>query len=586
MHTLSKAFSLLALFLGLSIWASAQTVIADASTKGRRQVIDGFGTCHGAESNKDWYQQVCFDDLRCSIVRVGLTPRFKSPWSDHTYNSPWFHGDPPMPGPEGNNVRTYTGPADYTREYNGRRAAIAVMGPDIDDNIQRYLDLASDRIGPQGRLARLGADRRQELGDVKLLGSVWSPAPWLKVSSGNRIKNQKDPMPKDGTPWPFIWFDNFPGGMLDTSGDPRPEFDDSALPGGKGPTSALTQFARGLAAWVRGYQNHFGVRFYAVSLQNEPHLEVFYDSCLYRSADQYVAALKAARAEFDQYADLKDIKLIGPEDTIGSESTYLWFWENNGFRQHKLLQFMQAIEADPVAAKALAFYCVHGYAADGITSAGGEPAVWAWSARGWQDPPNPKVPASIKGYESYGKTCWQTETSGDRPEWLYPAVGFPSQGAFSIALKIHHALTVGDATAWLYWQLSDDKDDYRESLTNPKTREKSAKLAAARHYFRYIRPGAVRLEVAVTDSNKLKVSAFLNPDGSLVWVLINAAKTPLSVHVAVPAGLKLAAGPAESWTSSENALWQAAPADFASGTALLELPRYSVATIVAQPARP
>ncbi|HCE42115.1 MAG TPA: hypothetical protein DET40_01030 [Lentisphaeria bacterium] len=557
----------------------SQTVTLDTSEKGLHQTIDGFGTC--GHKTDDWYRTLYFDDLRCSIVRVDMTPKFKSPWSDHSYNSPWFHNDPAQPGPDGNNVRTYTGAADYTREFAGRRAAIAVMGPDIDDNIRRYYDLDNERIKGGGTLARIGADRRKEIGEVKLLGCVWSPAPWLKVPSGNRITGQSDPMPKNGAPWPFLWYDNFAGGLLDVSGEPRKEFDDSAMPGGKGPTSALTQYARGFAAWVRGYQNKFGVKFYALSLQNEPHLEVFYNSCLYRTADQYIAALKAARAEFDKYPDLKDIKLTGPEDTVGSDSTYLWFWESNGFKQHKLLQIMKAIESDPVAAKALDFYCVHGYAADGITSAGGEPAVWDWSARGWKEAPNPQVPPNVKGYESYGKKCWETETSGDRTEWLYPAVGFPSQGAFSIALKIHQALAVGNTSAWLYWQLSDEKADYRESLTNPEVREKSAKMAAARHYFRYIRPGAIRIEAAVTETKKLKASVFLHEkDGKLVWVLINASKQEMKPQLIIPSGYRVTA-PAETFTSSDEALWKSSTVAFTNGVSSVTIPGFGVMTVVA-----
>ena len=79
---------------------------------------------------------------------MDLTPTFKSPYSDFTYNSPWFHNNPALPGPEGNNVRTYTNATDYTRLYSGRRAQIAVMGPNIDENI-RYFDFNSTmpRVG-------------------------------------------------------------------------------------------------------------------------------------------------------------------------------------------------------------------------------------------------------------------------------------------------------------------------------------------------------------------------------------------------------------------------------------------------------
>jgi O-glycosyl hydrolase len=67
--------------------------------------------------------------------------------------------------------------------------------------------------------------------------------------------------------------------MVDVSGDVRTEFDDSSQPGGTGPTSALTQLARSTAAYLKGYQDSYGVKFYAVSLQNELAFDEFYNSC-------------------------------------------------------------------------------------------------------------------------------------------------------------------------------------------------------------------------------------------------------------------------------------------------------------------
>ena len=125
----------------------AQTVHPDTSAAGRAQAIDGFGTClSGTEAQQTWWQDLYFDDLAASMLRMDIVPRFKSPYSDHHYNSPWFSNDPALPGPENNNVRTYTNATDYGRSYAGRNAVIAVMGPDIDQNVA-YFDY--DDSGPQ-----------------------------------------------------------------------------------------------------------------------------------------------------------------------------------------------------------------------------------------------------------------------------------------------------------------------------------------------------------------------------------------------------------------------------------------------------
>ena len=47
-------------------------------------------------------------------------------------------------------------------------------------------------------------------------------------------------------------------------------------------------------------------------------------------------------------------------------------WEYGG-PTHKNLQYIKNIEADPAASKAVDFYCSHGYANDGVSSAGANP---------------------------------------------------------------------------------------------------------------------------------------------------------------------------------------------------------------------
>lgn len=180
------------------------------------------------------------------------------------------------------------------------------MGSDINQNINllTFSDVA-------GTMAQLGTNKKAELGDFKLYASMWSPAPWVKISSGNTYGSSSGIYPAQGTHWPFIWGGNFAGGKLDVSGTPKAEFNN---------TSALQQFARGIAAFLRGFQNKYGVQFYAVSIQNELNFEEYYNSMTYPLASQYIAALKAVRAELDQYSDLQGIKIAGPEDLMGGDA--------------------------------------------------------------------------------------------------------------------------------------------------------------------------------------------------------------------------------------------------------------------------
>ncbi len=567
------------------------TVTLDTSAAGRQQVIDGFGTClGGTEGQQAWWQSLYFDDLRCTLLRVDLTPQFVSPYSDFTYNSPWFHNHPPLPGPDNNNVRTYTSAADYSRALNftdstgasvSQHAQIAVMGPDIDKNAA-YFNFDADSLKTAGTLAQLAQTKRPALGDFKLFGSLWSPAPWVKVSSGNTISGQSGIYPTNGTAWPFIWAGNFAGGKLDVSDTPLPVFDDSTQ-GGTGPTSALTQFARCTAAYLRGFQNHYGVRFYAVSVQNELNFEEFYNSATYPLSSQYIAALKKLRAELDKYPDLAGIQLEGPEDLLGSDAYALWQYGGGATAVHKNLQYLQNVAADPQAAAALAFCSVHGYAADGVTSAGASPTSWGWWVNGWTTSPAAGIPGNVKGFAGYGKKSWMTETSGENPAWLYPSSGYPNGGAFSIALKLHQALAAGNQSGWAYWQMTDGNAVGAGTLTDATALDGSPKFVAARHFFAYIRPGAVRVNATVSEPGNtaapLLASGYVHDgDYSLTLVLVNPSAGSVTATVQVPAapgGLSSF----QAYLSSNGSYWQNSKLAVTNGTVTVTIPGYGVATL-------
>jgi len=557
----------------------AATVTIDDSPAAQRQVIDGFGTCVNANGDKEWYQKAYYDDLGCSIMRMDITPPFKSPYSDNVYNSPWFSNQPPLKiddpaapgGPEKNNVRTYTGPDDYTREFGGHHAQIAVMGPDIDKNIA-YFDY--DKIAWQGAMARAGLARKAQLGDFKLYGSMWSPAPWLKVANGEKWGTQTGIMPATGTPYPFIWGGNFAGGKVDTSGQPLAVFDD-----GTGPTSALTQFARSIAAFVKGFQDKFGVNFYAISIQNELNFPEFYNSCVYQTSAEYIAALKAVRKEFDQHPELKNIQLIGPEDLLGGDPFSMWQFGSGPGATHKNLQYVANVEKDPEAAAAESFFCIHGYASDGATAAGADSQQWRWWAQGWQQSPAAGVPAPVSGFTAFHKKSWMTETSGESTAWLAPTSGFPGSGAWSIALKMQQALTVGQESACLYWQFANKDQTTTESLSNSTNTTQEPKYIAAKHFTKFIRPGAVAVKAEVAGSTDLTASAFLHAaNHTLTIVLVNKSHDAADADIALPADFASASN-ITTVTSSQSSLWNESTAGPSAGRVKLSVPGYGVVTV-------
>ena len=569
--------------LFVPVAAGAQTVTVDSAT--RYQTIDGFGTClSGTEAKQSWWQQLYFDDLQASMVRMDLTPAFTSTYSAESYCSPWFGQAAPLNldtatsgnnGPDGTRTRRYTGAADYSTSFGGCSAPIAVMGPNIDQNVALF-DFTQQAV--PGLVAQLGTAAAGQLGGFKLYGSMWSPAPWVKMTSGNTIAAEAWPGP-GAVPWPFIWGGNFAGGILDVSGTALSQFND-----GTANTSALTQFARGLAAFLRGFQNTYDVQFYAISIQNELDFEEFYNSAKYPLAASYVAALDAARAELDQYSDLASIKIIGPEDVIGDDAYALWQYGSGATENDKNLKFVQAVEADATAKTALDGFAIHGYGADGVASAGANPQGWDWWANGWTASPAAGIPANVAGFSSFGLESWMTETSGEDVEWLASSTGdggFPDQGAFSVAVELYDALSTGQESAWLYWQLTDgtpSTDSDVQNLTDATQLGTSPKYNAVKHFFRFIRPGAQRVEATVSGGGSVLASAFvLDAAQSLTVVLINEAPSATTVAVTLPATPLLTA--LDAYTSSNGSYWQSSTVGVTATAVSVPVPAYGVVTL-------
>jgi O-glycosyl hydrolase len=576
-HLRVEAVWKLTVFLGLLVGSSARAQAPMVNVAGEcSREIDGFGTtapAHGA--GESWLLDLYYGDLGASILRVDLTPRFRPPVSDFDYNSPWYHNTPGQPGPDGNNVRTYKGLADYSRSWGGRKAPIAVFGPELAQQIGKF-DFASPDIRGIGALAQRGQRIGGARGEFKLVGSVWSPAPWLKKSSGAHFEGGGGNMPAQGTPWPFIWAGNFAGGVLDTSDKKLPELADRA-----GPSSALTQFARITAAYVLGFQRAFGVKFYALSLQNELNFETFYNSCSYPDAKGYASALKALRREFDKNGELRAIKLIGPEDLLGADAYALWQFGDARAPVHKNLQYLATLAKDKAALSALSFIAVHAYSNDGVHAAGDDEQMWRWFIDGWQKAPAAGLPERVQGVRHYGMKSWMTELSGESNVWAPTPGANLSDSALGLALKMHRGLTVGEQSAWLYWQTVDGERARGETLTDSALRARSPKYVAYKHFARYVRPGSCAQPVSVENAPELAVSAYRHPAYGTTVVLINPGS---ATQITLAKGLL--AGAATAHTSTAVMPWQRSTVNAnAQGELQVNMPAQSMVTVRAQAGR-
>jgi glucuronoarabinoxylan endo-1,4-beta-xylanase len=210
-----------------------------------------------------------------------------------------------------------------------------------------------------------------------------------------------------------------------------------------------------IAAFCIDFEKTFGVHIYAVSLQNELAFSEFYNSCIY-TPETFRDTIKAVKEQMNKWGCTT--LLMGPED-VGAGSD---------FQVQREMGYIHAAELDPAADKALDLFNVHGYADDKTSSSGGTTSSWA------------QLRDQIQGYNT---RLWQTETSGDHPKW---------PDAMHVALDIHEAVAYGNCSGWAYWQILDPgkPDDYALLGSLDPT---AKKYCAAKHYFKYIRPGAVRI---------------------------------------------------------------------------------------------
>jgi O-glycosyl hydrolase len=334
------------------------------------------------------------------------------------------------------------------------------LGPDLQSNVNLFNFMGNYPQTNWGVFAGQAVAAKQD--QMKLIASIWSPPPWMKTTN-----NQN-------------------GGFLIQTPD------------------NLTQFARYVAAYVKGFQQSYGVPLYGVSIQNELRFWEPYPSTVYSPSD-YVNALKAVGAEFAR--DGITTKLIGPED-VGVDG---------GDITAAQMSYINAIKADPVANSYLGTYIIHGYSGNGV-SPGSSQANWAdyWS----------KISAD-------GKESWMTETSGEQTPWVsFDSTGHPN-GALSVALNMHQALAYGNVNAYVYWQMNDGKNETQNTLEGGFDTT-SLKYNAAKHYMKFIRPGAVRVGASPDTVTGISVDAFVEPDNSLTIELINASAFATQTTISIP----------------------------------------------------
>ncbi len=285
----------------------------------------------------------------------------------------------------------------------------------------------------------------------------------------------------------------------------------STVQGGHLRPDMREEFAEYLAAFVTWADREWGIPILSLSPQNELLFLEFYNSCIYNPA-QIREAVRAVDARFR--ADGLDTLLMMPEDMMFPD---------------RMIWYIEPTLADPQTRDFRGLFCTH-------------------RKGGYDDW------AKFHEYVApTGRQVWMTETGGQADRW--PA-------AVERANAIHDALVGGHVSAWLFWQFTD--------LYN--TQGPRLGYWPAKHFYRFIRPGAVRVGADSSDRDLL-ASAYRQADQTTI-VLVNRGQEPAEVTLDLPAGQ----GGYRVYVSTEQDPWAARDA-LAGQPASLTLPAMSIATL-------
>jgi O-glycosyl hydrolase len=274
----------------------------------------------------------------------------------------------------------------------------------------------------------------------------------------------------------------------------------------------LDEYAELWAAYLVGMKREFGLEFQTISIQNEPDVTAEHHPGCMIMPDLYAKAMAAVDRRLKREGF--DVRLLGPDVcNIYNLERYARAMEDAGVSPGTPLLTHLYDEA-------IVYGAVHRDA-----------ERWA-KAR--------------ETAEGYGRALWFMETSNWKDEGV-------EHGSYNEALiwaqKMHHALVSGNCEVVCYWALYFDKEG-QSLLYSPNSDadgyEITPKYYTSKHYYRFVRPGMVRMETECPDE-KLLVSAYRSPvlsEREQVVVVINPT------DVARPATIKY--GGPTSWSRYET----------------------------------
>jgi len=138
------------------------------------------------------------------------------------------------------------------------------------------------------------------------------------------------------------------------------------------------------------------------------------------------------------------------------------------------------------------------------------------------------------------KEVWQTEMSGVM-YWPEQGPSVHIENGVAVARWIQSALTIGEASAWLYWWNGAPyyQSDDNEGLALIKgSSQKAKRYYTYGNYSRYIRPGHKIVNITGIDNlpEKVLLTASKSDDGKVVIVAVNETTSTQSISIKISGG--------------------------------------------------
>ncbi|MEQ0565178.1 glycoside hydrolase family 30 beta sandwich domain-containing protein [Amycolatopsis sp. NEAU-NG30] len=240
------------------------------------------------------------------------------------------------------------------------------------------------------------------------------------------------------------------------------------------------------------------------------------------------------------------LSVLGPAMKASGLPTKIACCDLLGFNQ--LPSYVSAVTGNAAANAATGLFTAHGYSGA------------------------PTSPVSTGG-----RSVWQSEWSVNGNTWDGSWDGGGPADGFHWAQQVHTALAGANVNAFLYfWGISTTSHDSSLIGLRGSTLTPAKRYYALANYSRFIRPGATR--ISATGSGSLAASAYRNPDGSVVVVLLNSGTGSVATTVATT-GTGLTSGTVTPYLTNSGSSTAAQPTiGLANGAFSATVPARSLVT--------